>query len=84
MQLLIKHDHLVRAVIRIQGALIEKNLSHIALKATAETLHVSASDSFLAIYTSAQCHVEKEGTVFVPAKILSDIVKYCPIVSDIA
>ena len=78
MQLLIKHDHLIQAVVRVQGALLEKNLSQVALKAEGGMLHVSASDLFLAIYTSTECQIEKEGTVFVPAKIFSDIVKELP------
>lgn len=78
MHLTIKSADLAKITLRIQGALLEKSLSHISLKAANERLEVSAADRVVAIYTSSSASVTEEGVAFVPAKIFSDVVRELP------
>jgi DNA polymerase-3 subunit beta len=66
------------ATTRSQGAVSEKTKAHIGLKATNGHLHLSTADRVLIIYSSMPCEVQKEGEVFVPARLFSDVVRQLP------
>ncbi len=63
---------------RLQGAISERTLANIGLKVDQGQLTLSAMDRVLAIYSEAACTTEQPGTVFVPAKLFSDVVKELP------
>ncbi|NRA43530.1 MAG: DNA polymerase III subunit beta [Oligoflexales bacterium] len=74
----IPKNDLALAISRVQGAVAEKNLGHIGLKAVQKKLRIMAADKVLAIYCDLDCNVEQQGTVFIPAKFFADVVKELP------
>jgi DNA polymerase-3 subunit beta len=77
-QLKIDRNLLNLAMSRVQGAMAERNLAHVGLNAKKGRLYVAAADSALAIYNDFPCDVIKEGTVFVAAKLFSDLARELP------
>lgn len=63
---------------RVQGAITERSLAQIGLNATDGRLQVAATDRILAVYSAFACEVMQPGTVFVPARLFSDVVKELP------
>ena len=78
MKIQIAKEHLTAATNRAQGAITERSLAQIGLHAAAGKLHVAATDRVLAVYSTLPCEVLKPGTVFVPARLFSDVVKELP------
>jgi DNA polymerase-3 subunit beta len=78
MRITIPKNLLSAATSRVQGAITERSLAQIGLHADHDKLQVAATDRILAIYSSLQCLVEESGTVFVPARLFSDVVKELP------
>lgn len=78
MRVKIDKGQLSAATSRVQGAISERNLAQIGFRAEGQQLHVAAADRILAIYSSMECEVLKEGIVFVPAKLFSDVVRELP------
>lgn len=78
MKITIAKNLLVTATNRVQGAITERSLAQIGLNGKDGRLHVSATDRILAVYSSLVAEVEKSGTVFVPARLFSDVVKELP------
>ena len=78
MKLRVEKTQLSTAISRVQGALTEKNLAQIALKAVDSTLTVMAMDRHISIYCDIDCEVEQAGTVFLPAKLFSDVSRELP------
>ena len=78
MKLRVEKTQLSTAISRVQGALTEKNLAQIALKAEENTLTVMAMDRHISIYCDIECEVEQPGTVFLPAKLFSDVSRELP------
>ena len=66
------------AMARVQGAMAERNLSYVGLRATNGRLFVAAADQSLAIYNDFPCDVKKEGLLFVPAKLFSELARELP------
>lgn len=66
------------AMARVQGAMAERNLSYVGLKASEGKLFVSAADQSLAIYNDFPCEVMQEGIIFIPAKLFSDLARELP------
>lgn len=69
---------LVSALSRVQGAILEKNLAYIGINASDDGVIVTASDRVISIYSHISCKVEKNGIVFIPAKLFSDLAKELP------
>jgi DNA polymerase III subunit beta len=78
MELKIQKTDLALAVNRAQGSLSDRSLSQIGLKAENDTLTLVAADRVLVIYSDFSCQISHEGTLFVPAKIFSEVVKELP------
>ena len=78
MQLTINKKALSLATSRVQGAITERSLAQIAIKAENNTLQVAATDRVIAVYSNLECTVDQPGTVFVPARFFSDVVRELP------
>jgi DNA polymerase-3 subunit beta len=78
MRVKIDKGQLSTATIRSQGAVSERNMAQLGFRAEGGKLHLLAADRVLAIYNSLDCEVLKEGNVFVPAKLFSDVVRELP------
>ena len=78
MKLTITKSLLSTATGRVQGAVTDRSLAQIGLKAADGRLHVSATDRILAVYSSLESNVETEGVVFVPARLFSELVRELP------
>lgn len=66
------------ATARSQGAITDRTLGHIGLRAEEGRLHVSVADRVLVIYNTLPCEVLSQGDVFVPARLFSDVVRELP------
>jgi DNA polymerase-3 subunit beta len=78
MKIKIAKSKLSNATARVQGAISDRSLAQIGIKAEKGQAHFSATDRVLAVYCNFECVVEAAGTVFVPAKLFSDVVKELP------
>src|ERR1700761_6195517 len=78
MKIQISKTQLSTATNRVQGAITERSLAQIGLNAQAGPLQIAATDRVLAVYSTLGCEVLKAGTVFVPARLFSDVVKELP------
>ena len=83
MELKIGVQELARALARSQGIVEKKStmpiLSHVLLEAaTADALHVSATDLDISVTSDHACEVLKDGKVAVPARQLFEIVRSLP------
>lgn len=78
MKLSIPKPLLNLAIQRVQGAITERSLAHVGLRAESNTLHVTAADRMLAVFSQFPAQVSSSGTVFLPAKIFSDVVRELP------
>ena len=78
MKITIARNLLVTATNRVQGAITERSLAQIGLNAHDNVLQVAATDRILAVYSSLVCSIREAGTVFVPARLFSDVVKELP------
>ena len=66
------------AIHRVQGAITERNLAHVGLKTESDHLYVTAADRMIAVFSKFPADIRGQGTVFLPAKILSDVVRELP------
>jgi len=78
MRVKVDKAQLSTATSRSQGAMTERNLAQIGFRASNGQLELTAADRVIAIYSSFECEVLEEGTVFVPAKLFSDVVRELP------
>lgn len=78
MKIQIAKNLLVTATNRVQGAITERSLAQIGLHAMPGQLQVAATDRILAVYSTLASEVTQPGTVFVPAKLFSEVVKELP------
>jgi DNA polymerase-3 subunit beta len=78
MKVTIAKGSLSLATSRMQGAITERSLAQIGLRAENGSLQVAATDRILAVYSHLESNVEQPGTVFVPARLFSDVVKELP------
>jgi DNA polymerase-3 subunit beta len=78
MKIKIAKSKLSSATTRVQGAISDRSLAQIGIKAENGKAYFSATDRVLAVYCNFECIVEAGGTVFVPAKLFSDVVKELP------
>lgn len=78
MKVMVNRNDLNLAIVRSQGAISEKSLAHIGLKAENGRLQVSVADRVLVIYSSMECEVLESGEAFVPARLFSDVVRQLP------
>ena len=78
MKIKIAKSKLSNATARVQGAISDRSLAQIGIKAENGQAYFSATDRVLAVYCNFECVVESGGTVFVPAKLFSDVVKELP------
>ena len=78
MKIKIAKSKLSNATARVQGAISDRSLAQIGIKAENGQAYFSATDRVLAVYCNFECVVEANGTVFVPAKLFSDVVKELP------
>ena len=69
MKVTITKEHLLKAVQKVQGALTERSLAHISLRAEGSHLHVAATDRILAIYAKREASIQEQGDAFVAAKL---------------
>jgi DNA polymerase-3 subunit beta len=78
LKLTIDRNLLSLAMSRVQGAMAERNLAHVGLNAKKGRLYVAAADSALAIFNDFPCDIQREGAVFVAAKLFSDLARELP------
>lgn len=78
MKVQISKSQLSSAISRSQGAIVERSLAQIGLKALNDRLHVLVADRVLLVYSNMECEVHLPGEVFVPARLFSDVVKQLP------
>lgn len=79
MKVQIAKDFLNTAVNRTQGTISDRTLAQIGLRAGPDgAFTVAATDTILAVYSCMKAEVAQEGTVFVPGRIFSDVVKELP------
>lgn len=78
MRVKVEKAQLSTATSRSQGAMTERNLAQIGFRALNGHLQLMAADRVIAIYSNFDCEVLEEGTVFVPAKLFSDVVRELP------
>jgi DNA polymerase-3 subunit beta len=78
MKIQIAKNLLSTATSRVQGAITERSLAQIGLHAEDGHLQVAATDRILAVYSKLPCETVQGGTVFVPARLFSDVVKELP------
>jgi DNA polymerase-3 subunit beta len=78
MKLTVNRTDLNIATIRSQGAISEKSMAHIGLKAEEGRLRLSVADRVLAVYSSIKGDIEQSGESFVPARLFSDVVRQLP------
>ncbi len=78
MRLQIPKHHLQTATSRIQGAIADRSLSQVGLKAENGMLIIMAADRVVTIYSYLEAQVTEPGLVFVPGKLFSDLVKELP------
>ena len=78
MKVSIGKSQLSLATMRSQGAISERSLAQIGLKAEDSKLHISIADRVLVIYCRIDCSVISEGETFVPARLFSDVVRQLP------
>jgi|GEM_PF-857161 len=78
MKVVIHQNVLLGMVKKVQGALNERALAHIAIKTENNEIRIAAADRILAIYASGQASVQENGEAFVMAKIFSDIIRELP------
>lgn len=78
MKVTIPKNLLSTATSRVQGAITERSLAQIGLHADQDNLQIAATDRILAIYSRLSCTVQSPGTMFVPARLFSDVVKELP------
>jgi len=74
----VSRDQFQTAVSRLQGPLSDKNVSHIGVKTEGNNLILTASDKILTVTCSIDAQIEKEGIVFLPAKLLTDVSRELP------
>lgn len=78
MKLRVEKTQLLTAINRVQGALTEKNLAQIGVKASDNTLTVMAMDRHISIYCDIETEIDQTGTVFLPARLFSDVTRELP------
>ena len=78
MKVIVDKSSLSTATARSQGAVSEKNLAHIGLRAYDDKLQLTAADRILVIYNAITSEVIDPGEVFVPARLFSDVVRELP------
>jgi len=78
MKLQIPKNLLQLATQRLQGAIADRQLSQVGLRAKDGVLEVSAADRVLAVYSTLEAQVETPGVVFVAGKLFSDVVRELP------
>lgn len=78
MKLTIKKSELSHATSRSQGALSDRTLVHLGLKAESGSLYVSVADRVLVVYSELSAEIMREGSAFVPARLFSDVVRELP------
>jgi len=78
MKIKIAKSKLSNATARVQGAISDRSLAQIGIKAENGQAYFSATDRVLAVYCNFECVVDAGGIVFVPAKLFSDVVKELP------
>ena len=68
MKLKIENTQLAQSVKRLQGALVEKSLTHIGLRAKNQKLFMTALDRVIAIYVEEDCSISEEGELLFQQK----------------
>src|SRR5690606_5355270 len=56
----------------------DREMSQIGIKADNGKVTIAASDRIFAIFSDFECRVEESGTVFVPGRMFSDVVRQLP------
>jgi DNA polymerase-3 subunit beta len=78
MKVVLHKNVLLGLVKKVQGALSEKALAHIAIKTENNEITIFAADRIMAIYAHGQASTHKKGEAFVMAKLFSDIARELP------
>ncbi len=78
MKVVINKSLLNSATQRSQGAITERSLAQIGLRAQGAHIQMLVADRVLAVYNELDCHVKEPGELFVPAKLFTDVVKELP------
>ncbi len=85
MQITCKQSELSRALATVSHAVSSRStlpiLSHILLSADGERLELSATNLEIGIHCWIEAQVQEEGTITVPAKVMTDFVSSLPAVS---
>lgn len=78
MKLKIKKEQLSLATTRSQGAISDRTLAYIGLKAAEDRLQIFVADRVLVVYSDHEAEVLTPGTAFVPARLFADVVRELP------
>jgi len=80
MKLTLDKSALHQTVTRAQGAISDRSMAQISLKASKQNnlLEIAANDSVLAIYGQIACELTEEGTIFIPGRLFIDVIKQLP------
>ena len=79
MRVTIERQNLLTMTSRIHGCLSEKNFSQLGLRTLgADKLQLSFKDRIMSVFCEAASQNEKDGTVFVQARLFADMVRELP------
>ncbi len=67
------------AVTRLQGPLTDKNVGHVGIKTEGNRLILTASDKILTIICEISSNTIRQGIVFLPGKLLTDVARELPV-----
>ena len=84
-RIIVTAEELAQAVQKLQPAVTERKMAHLALRAQKSsddpsqgTLNFFASDSHLDLYCEVSCSLQGEGECFVTARLFSEIIRELP------
>ena len=79
MKCIVHADHLSTAITRVSGAFRDKSINYYALRTFEDSsLEIQAVDQTIALFSSVPSQNFEPGTLFIPAKIFSTLVKELP------
>lgn len=78
MRVTVEKKDLNLATLRTQGAISDRSLAQLSLKAENGVFNLSVADRVLVIYSALEGQVDEPGNITVPARIFSDVVRELP------
>lgn len=78
MKIEVHKEQLSIATSRSQGAISERSMAHIGLRAEDGHLRVLVADRVLVVHCRMPCEVSEQGDCYIPARLFTDLVKQLP------